>query len=293
MVERIVRRRAGWLCVRVLAGAALMGAMLGQGPGAPAGGAAPSFPCISKPSDAREIGFPVRGTIAEMSVKPGDMVKAGDALAQLDARVQSRAVELATIAASDDSQVHLAETTLAYRQEEMKAIETTREKVAGSAAEVRDARFKLETSAIELESARMRQRADKVTLERERARLEEMKIISPITGNVIEVHKRTGETVDQGTPVVTLVNVDPLWVEVNVPTNVAMGIEVGREAAVEWEDVKGIAAMRGKVVYKSPVANGGARTVQLRVELPNPNRIPSGMHGNVRFAEAVAGSAGK
>jgi len=242
-----------------------------------------SFECISKPSDTRELGFSTRGTIAELLVKPGDQIKMGDALARLDDRVQARYVDLAALAASDDSQLQLAERTVAFRGEEMKMIESARDRVAGNAAEVRDARYKLETSEIELAAAKFRRESDRITLERERARLGEMRIASPIAATVIEVHKRAGETVDQGTTVVTLVNIDPLWLEVNVPTGVALSIGVGSVATVIWEDVKGLEPMRGRVIYRSPAAHAGARQIQLRVELPNPNQIPSGMHGTVRF----------
>ena len=272
-----------------------MGALLGAAPSfqsQPSAGTPASlraspvvFECISKPSDTRELGFSTRGTISDVLVKPGDTVKAGDPLVRLDDRVLSRYVELASIAAADESQLHLAERTLAFRQEEMTAIEAARGQNAGNAAEVREARYKVETAAIELEAAKARHESDRVTLERERARQAEMRIASPIAATVIEVHKHAGETVDQGTTVVTLVSIDPLWVEVNVPTGLAMDIDVGRGATVTWEDVKGVEPMSGKVIYRSPVAHAGARQVQLRVELPNPARIPSGLHGSVRFEE--------
>jgi len=245
-----------------------------------------AYVCISKPCDTRELGFSTRGTISEVLVKPGDPVDAGAPIVRLDDAVQARYVELAAIAAEDDSALRLAERTLAFRQEEMKAIEAARAQVAGNAAEVREARYRLETSELELAAAKARQDSSRVTLERERARLAEMRIASPIDATVIEVHKRAGETVDQGTTVVTLVSIDPLWVEVNVPTAAAMDIPVGAPAVVTWEDVKGIEPMRGKVIYRSPVAHAGARQVQFRVELANPARIPSGMHGAVRFEEA-------
>lgn len=247
-----------------------------------------TFECISKPSDTRELGFAARGTIAEVVVRPGDEVKAGDDLARLDDRVQSRYVALAEISAADDSQVRLAERTLVFRRDEMAAIESARAQVAGNASELREARFKLETAEIEVASAKAKQESDKVTVERERARLAEMRIASPTAGTVIEVHKRAGETVDQGTTVVTLVNIDPLWLEVNVPTSQAMSISVGDGASVVWEDVKGLAPMRGRVIYRSPAAHAGARQVQFRVELPNPGRIPSGMHGTVTFEASGA-----
>ncbi len=264
---------------------ALAAGALSPGRQGPPGAPAALYQCISKPSDTRELGFSIRGTISEVLVKPGDPVKAGAPVVRLDDLVQARYVELASIAADDDSALRLAERTVEFRKEELTAIETARAQVAGNAAEVRQARYQFETAEIELAAAKARQHSNRVTLERERARLAEMHISSPIDATVIEVHKRAGETVDQGTTVVTLVSTDPLWIEVNVPTAAAMDIPVGRDAVVTWDDVKDIEPMRGEVIYRSPVAHAGARQVQLRVELPNPARIPSGMHGTVRFEE--------
>jgi multidrug efflux pump subunit AcrA (membrane-fusion protein) len=113
---------------------------------------------------------------------------------------------------------------------------------------------------------------------------------------VLEVHKRQGESVDELTTVVTVITVDPLWVEVNVPTREALRLEVGQEATVEWEDADDVAPMTGRVVFRSPAAHAGARQVQVRVEVANPGGLPSGLHGTVRFgpsARAEAGGAGR
>src|SRR5207248_1554576 len=126
-------------------------------------------------------------------------------------------------------------------------------------ADVREATYKRDTAALELDQAKERAQENRVSLLREQAQLEEMRIISPIAATVVDIHKHPGETLDEMTSIVTIVSVDPLWLDVNVPTRAAMSLEVGQTAEVAWEDIDGGAPMPGKVIFKSPAGNGGAR----------------------------------
>ncbi len=250
-----------------------------------------TLPCVSRPSELRELGFSIRGTISEVLVKPGDAVKAGDRLVRLDDRVQQRAVELAKLQAEDTTKVRMGRVALDYREQELLMFEKTKTASAGNPAELREARFRRDSSKIDLEAAEEGAKSDQVVLLREQARLEEMRIVSPINGIVLDVQKRAGETVDQGTTVLTLVSVDPLWVDVFVPTKLASSLEVGQKASVEWEDIEGVPAMAGTVIFKSPAANLGARQVQFRVEVPNPGKVPGGLHGRLTFETAATAKA--
>lgn len=273
------RRKPSLLGIAMVSAAGLL--LLGSGP--LASQPAPAFACVSRPSELRELGFSGRGAIAEVVVKPGDAVKAGDRLARLDDRVQTCTVDLAKLQAEDTTKVRQAQAGLEFRQQELQLLEAVKSASAGNASELREARYRRESAAIELEAAHQQARADQVMLLREQGRLDELRLVSPIDATVLEVHKRAGETVDQGTTVVTLISVDPLWLDVNLPTKAAATVEVGRKATVEWEDIDGVGPMPGTVIFKSPAANAGARIVQLRVEVPNPRKVPGGLHGNVTF----------
>lgn len=197
--------------------------------------------------------------------------------------MQLAAVQLAKLQAEDTTKVRQAKVGLEFRQQELELVEQTKSASAGNPADLRDARYRRDGAAIELEAAQQQAKSDQVLLLREQARLDEMRITSPIVATVLEVHKRAGETVDQGTTVITLASIDPLWLDVNVPTKKAATLEVGQKATVQWEDIDGVPAMTGTVIFKSPAANGGARLLQLRVEVPNPGKVPAGLHGNVTF----------
>jgi RND family efflux transporter MFP subunit len=252
-----------------------------------------SYSCVSRPSEIRELGFATRGIVGEVRVKPGDRVGAGDMLATLNTDVQRQQLAVAKIQAEDDTTIRQAETTVEYRKIEVEMLRKARAQDGGTDAQMREAVYRAAGAEIELANARVRQQLNQTVLRREEAQLREMEIRSPIAGTVLDVLKRAGEIVDETKAVVTLVSVNPLRVDVDVPTRDAAQILVGQEAEVVWEDIDDKTPMRGKVTYKAPAGDLGARRIQLRVEVANPKEIPSGMHGKLRFLAKDEGAKGE
>jgi multidrug efflux pump subunit AcrA (membrane-fusion protein) len=163
-----------------------------------------------------------------------------------------------------------------------------------------DAQYRVRVAEIELAAAQTSLEEAALVLEREEARLAEMTLLSPIDGVVVDVHKRGGEAVDEQTTVVTVIQPNPLWIDVSVRTRDALRLRAGQPAEVVWQDVDGVAAMGGRVTYISPAGHAGARQVKVRVEVANEIGLPTGLHATVRFlapggagpAAADAGSAG-
>lgn len=268
-------------------------------PAATAGTRAPTstnglgpFPAVSRPSDFRELAVAVRGRVGQVLVKPGDRVSPQDLLLALEDSVQRRTIELAALGAADDSALRNAELTAAYWAEEVRLTQESRAQGGASETEIRDAQLRAGQSALSVEQTRRELEEARIAHARELDRLEEMRVVSPISGIVLDVHKRPGETADEQTKVITVISTDPLWLEVNVPTREALALGVGQAATVVWQDIGSTEAMPGKIIFISPAGHGGARQVQVRVEVPNPSGLPSGLHGDVVFAPALTAQAG-
>ncbi|MDX9912031.1 MAG: efflux RND transporter periplasmic adaptor subunit [Phycisphaerales bacterium] len=242
-----------------------------------------SYPCVSRPSDLRQLAFPIRGRMGEVMVEPGAVVEAGTLIMRMEDAVQRQSVELARVRAEDTGELDAARTQVAFRETELGVTRESHAKGGASDSAMREAVFQLEMAEAQLRTREAGQREDELTLSREMARLEEMELRTPLDGVVLDVLKRPGESVDETKPVAIVVQIDPLWLDVNVPTREALSIEVGRGAEVAWQDLEGSPAMRGRVIFRSPVGDAGARQVQVRIEVANPEGLPSGMHGDVRF----------
>ena len=250
-----------------------------------------TWPCVSTASDRRELAFSLRGKVAELLVEPGATVKAGDLLIRLDDAVQQQTVRLSELRAADTSAIDAAQSTLEYREKELAITQDTEQRGGTSGKDLRDAIYRRDQARIEFNAAKTQAEINRVSVLRDRARLAEMHIVCPIDGVVLDVHKRPGETVDELTTVVTVIRTDPLWLDVHVPTRRAMEIELGRRAEVTWQDVDGVEPMAGRVIYKSPAGDAGARRVLVRVEVPNPAGLPSGLHGDVLFSPSSTTSS--
>ena len=252
------------------------------------------YPAISRPSELRELAVAVRGRVDRVMVAPGDFVTPGQELLALEDAVQRRSIELAELASADDSAVRNAELTRDYWTEEVRLTTQSLTQGGASETELRDATHKLGQAELALIASRRQHEEARVQLERERARLDEMRVVSPISGQVLDVHKRKGETADEQTKVITVVSTNPLWLEVNVPTRDALSLKVHDTAVVRWQDVgDDVPEMTGKIIFISPAGHAGARQVQVRVEVPNDAGLPSGLHGSVRFmASALPAESG-
>lgn len=271
--------------IGLVAVAALGTAALGGRPIPQPSSANPSqeYTCIAQPSDRRELAFAVTGKVEELFVAPGDRVRPGQMLMKLDDVLQRQTTELARMQADDPTPVQIAEVTLAFRAEDLDLTLKARQKDGTSDAQVRQAHYEHDMAGVRLDAAKREAEANKLAWEREKARLDQMHLTSPMDGIVLEVLRRPGEAVDELTAVLTVVRTDPLWVEVNVPMGHAAGLSVGQTAQIEWDDIEGVGPMTGRVIFKSPVGDAGAREVLLRVEVPNPDGLPTGLHGRLRF----------
>lgn len=69
-------------------------------------------------------------------------------------------------------------------------------------------------------------------LERVKADLEDTKVAAPVSARVISKTVEVGEVVAGGTPIVTLVNMDELYLKVFLPTEISGKVSVGDEARI-------------------------------------------------------------
>ncbi|MEO0511879.1 MAG: efflux RND transporter periplasmic adaptor subunit [Planctomycetota bacterium] len=245
------------------------------------------FRAVSRPSEHRGLAFPVRGRVREVMVEPGDRVEAGTPLIKLEDALERASLQLAAIRAADETQIETAERLMAFRQTELDLTLQSNSGGGASGRDLREARLNHDRAVLDVQAAYIARAEAEAGLARERLRVEELTIVAPVGGEVLSVSKRAGEGVDELTSVVTLVNIDPLILELNVPPAVALGMENGQAALVVWDDVPGPAEV-GQVVFRAPVGDAGARRILVRVEVPNPGRLPSGLHARVRVAEASA-----
>ena len=111
--------------------------------------------------------------------------------------------------------------------------------------------------------------------------LSRVRIAAPFAGSVASVHVVPGQWVTAGTELMTLQEIDPIKVEVNVLEGEVGLLQAGSRAAVSFAAFPG-ETFRGRIVSINPVVDPVTRTATVTVHVPNNNRrILPGMYARV------------
>ena len=211
------------------------------------------------------------GLVAERMFDEGQHVKKGAVLA----RGKGDLVEAARDAARAAHQSAIARLAEAKATAENATKEVARfrkifETNVGTEKELNDA-ITEEQVAVATVAVRNAEIAEKKA---EVARLDllltKAQIVSPIDGVVARRHVEVGQWVKQGDPIADVVQLDPLFVRVNIPEALMPRIKIGDPATVTV-DALGGQSFTGKIEQIIPFPDAGSRTFPVKILLPNPD----------------------
>jgi len=237
----------------------------GGGPGGPrfGGGAGRVNTVVTSPVGTATIndtlnaigeGSPVRsvtvmaasaGTLAEVLVRPGQGVRAGDVIARFDAAGEQIEYDRAMLAATD------AAATLGR----MSGLASSNV-VAGSAL-----------AAAELANANAQ-----LALRNAELALDRRTITSPIAGSIGLIRVTPGNYVGAQTPVTTVDDTSAILIDFWVPERYAAQIETGMEVTVSAIALPG-RSFKGNVSVIDNRIDPASRTLQVQAEIPNPDSV--------------------
>lgn len=211
------------------------------------------------------VSSPLAGRITKLLKQPGDMVKVGDPLAEIDAPD--------FIAAHADAR--RAEADFAQKRA---AFERTRTLVEGEVAPRKDletAQADVKQSEAELKRARERLRIFSLGRATEGDRFV---LRAPLSGVVTERRANPGSEVrpDRADPLFVISDPGHLWMIIDVPERVISRIERGQSVAIE---VDAYPAERygerfvGLIDYVGEVLDPATRRVPVRALVENPKRM--------------------
>ncbi len=97
----------------------------------------------------------------------------------------------------------------------------------------------------------------------------EIPLFSPVAGEVVDRQCSAGQLLAAGaTQCFTLSDMSSVWILVNIYQNDVAYVHVGDPVTIENESYAGV--VRGKIEYISPALDPNTRTLQARIEAPNP-----------------------
>lgn len=180
------------------------------------------------------------GTITKINVKVGDEVKAGQVLAETDARAISQQIS--------DLQTNMELVNQVFEKQK-----------------------NLWDQKIGTEIQFLQAKTNKESMEKKMGSLQEQlrmsKIISPISGNVDAVDVKVGQAVAPGTPAIRVINFSNLKVKADVAETYSSKVKKGSEAIVYFPDMND--TLLAKVNFVSRSINNASRTFQVEILLDN------------------------
>lgn len=140
------------------------------------------------------------------------------------------------------------------------------------------------TPEAEVTNARSARDAAVAELARARAAVERLDLKAPFAGIVDTLDAELGEWVQTGTPVATILALDPILVQAEVSERDLGAISVGAKARVRLVNGQ---ELDGTVRLVAREASAETRTFQVEIALPNPDlALPSGMTAEVMLSAA-------
>jgi RND family efflux transporter MFP subunit len=244
--------------------------------------------------DRAELGFKVPGRLARWDVDLGSPVRAGQVLAELDARdyelrrdraraaLEQARARLGLPVGGDTDEldplgVGIVRQAKARLEQATVNLDRSRELrdqgiLAQADFDATEAAFKVAQSQYNdaLEEVNNRRsilaerRSDLALAEQQ---LQDTRLVAPFSGAVQQRRSNLGEYLAAGAPVLTLVKLTPLRLRLDVPEREALAIRSGQEVAVRTEGAD--EAWPGRIVRLSPAIEEAIRSLIVEAEVDN------------------------
>jgi multidrug efflux pump subunit AcrA (membrane-fusion protein) len=242
------------------------------------------------------------GTVLQVPVREGDLVKRGQLLAQLDERElaarrsSAEAAEQASTAgvnqatkavAAAQAQADVAKKTYdryVYLKEQKSVSPQEFDEVA--------AKYQAAQAGLEQATAALHQAAagaDQARSEAEAASsvASYARVVAPFDGRVVRREVEPGSLVSPGIPLFIVEDTARYQLEVTLPTDVLAKVRKGSAARVQLDALAGKTIV-GKVAEIEAGADPVSHTASARIDLAKEPGVQSGMFGRASFTQAEA-----
>lgn len=211
------------------------------------------------PAQARAVSAPLAGLITEVRVAVGQNVRAGQVLAilraeelvaaQRDLAQAAVQLNLATQTAERDEALHREGIIPAAR------LQAAQANLAQARAQLEERRAWLRLVGLGSAAIRAAEHGEQLT--------DSLAIVAPIDGHVLEQAAVVGARVEPAMPLFRLARLDPLWLEIQTPAEVAALVRPGQGVSVPGTAIAGRVVSVGRQV-------GAAQTVVVRAQVNDP-----------------------
>jgi RND family efflux transporter MFP subunit len=225
-----------------------------------------------------QLSSEISGLVEKVNVEVGDSIQTGAVLIELDREIEEFTLE-ALRAATAQVQAELADAKRRYQD-----AKRLRQQKSISENELRLLEAEVEVDAATLKQKRAEER-------RQQARVDRHTLRAPFSGVISDRRTETGEWIEPGTPVITLIAVDDLRIEMRVPQEFYNRIDRNSRVRVTL-DALPEREFEGVIDAIVPVSDASSRTFLIHVRIDAGDAVVTpGMsaHGQLRLSTGRQG----
>jgi len=236
-----------------------------------------------------KISFPTMGVIKEVNIKEGDVIKKGDVIMkQDDSEDRAELKVLDAAIGQGELGLKVGEAKLRVAESEYKSKSNLKNSGAFNDLEVERALAERDVAAAQLEQAKKELEQTKAKRDKQATHVDNMTLKAATDGVIKELINDIGSNIDPTKPVVTVVQNNPLLVEVQVPALSSLQLKKGEKLRVTYDKKNWREA---SVSFLSPQADAGSGMRMIRLELANTDGEPSGLQVFVELPDKLLASA--
>jgi RND family efflux transporter MFP subunit len=242
-----------------------------------------TFDCVIEARQMVKLASSALGVVAALNVDRGDIVHTGQLLGKLDDTVETANLALAKAKAVNDYEIIGHRARLEWLRKKLARAQelSTGNIVSKNTRDEDESDVRVEEQ--QLRVSELQQAVARLDAQQAEATLRLRSFISPVDGVVVERLLSVGEYRNDQSPILTLAQINPLRVEVFVPTIFYGQIGVGSVALVQPEQPIG-GSHGASVTVVDKVMDAASGTFGVRLSLPNPDlALPAGLKCKIRF----------
>lgn len=244
--------------------------------------------CLLEAQSVVKLAIATQGAIARLPVERGDLVKAGDIIAQLESDVEQAMLETAQLRAESDAQIRTRQAELELAAGKLARVRELSRRNVASPQQLEEAIAEAQVATLALEQAKFERELAIVETRRMRAAIDRRVVRSPVSGVVTKVDQRVGEMADPARPLAEVAETHVLRVEAFLPVEAYAMIQPGMTAEIRVHEPISVTRL-ARVVMKDPQIDAASSLFQVSLRLPNASReIPAGLRCSIRFVETAA-----
>ncbi len=227
------------------------------------------------PSESVKVSSPVSGRVIAIPVVPGQQVRRGQTIAQLDSQQLQEQLSQSTAAVKvAEHNVTQAKANLVLAQSNLERYRTLYQ--AGAVSQQNFVTYQNQAQVAQAQLDANQSQVEQARASRSQAltQLRYTEVHSPISGIVAALLLQVGDTAagataSPSTPIIQIVNLDTVLINSNLPADQPANVHVNQSAQIRTVALPGV-TFDGTVNTINPVVDPKSNTLNIQVRTPNP-----------------------